>query len=418
MYAGSNANISFSNPSNFSLANGGFSTVWGAGIRLWDSELLEDYGDIDRIYEAAKQLLSLLPYSATSASMNIPERFGVRETPRPPNSGDFDCLIPRQTPTVYAFETALALDVLSNAKCVGCGNCLSGCPYGAIFDSGNAFDEFFSSHKYNREQMYVEKIVPHQDYLKVLGKTKNGEPKVEKFNEIYLCAGAIGTPSILLNSNLISDSELIALDSQVFYFIGLKYFQNSSSPSFALSQITLSAGNAKEIDFKASLYRSNAQVRQRISQLIKSKSRFPIRVPKFMDRFLFLGIGFLDSENSGRIEIRKVGEKNIVRPIIHTNKAIQSVLITIRKYLKTSGYFVIPGAFIKPLPGLGFHSGGALPIGSKYIDEFGCLREEPRIRISDVSLLKSIPAGAHTFSSMTIIRDVIKRDYENSNHRI
>ena len=416
MYAESNSGIMSSSPSNFSLANGGFSTVWGAGIRLWDAELLKKYGDIDDIYGAAKKLLGHLPYSGTSATLNIPENFMVKATPRPPNSNDFCGLVGTSSQSVCSFETALAVDVLTNLKCIGCGNCLSGCPYGAIFDSGIAFDKYFSIHKSGRKQVYVEKITSNQEGLEVRGRSSNGAPFIEMFEEIHLCAGAIGTPVILMNSNLISDRRITVLDSQAFYFIGLKWFKKLMTPSFALSQITLSSTDTSEIDFKASLYRSNTETRLRISQLLKSKLKFPIPIPSCIDRVLFLGIGFLDSGSSGIIEVRKIESGTLVRPIIAGREPIKIALQKIRKFLSLKGFHVIPGIFIKPLPGLGFHSGGGLPVGSIHVDEYGRLRRDIRIRISDVSILKSIPAGAHTFTSMAIVSSIIKSEYENSNH--
>jgi len=416
MYAGNSPGITFSSQSNYSLANGGFSTVWGAGIRLWDPEYLDKYGEIDDIYEAAKKLLDFLPYSGTPVTLNIPGKFLVKATPRPPNSHDFSELLGTRSDSVCSFETALALDVLSNLKCTGCGNCLSGCPYGSIFDSGIAFDKYFSIHKSVRKQVYVERIFSKLEGLEVWGRSRNGESFIEVYDEIHLCAGAIGTPLILMNSNLISDSTISVLDSQAFYFIGLKLFKRSNTPSFALSQITISSTDTNKIDFKASLYRSNVETRLRISELLKSKLKFHITVPSWIDRVLFLGIGFLDSGSSGTIEIRKIDKEILVQPIVPGRKTIKVALQKIRKYLSVQGFHVIPGIFIQPLPGLGFHSGGGLPIGSTHVDEFGRLLRDNRIRISDVSILKSIPAGAHTFTSMAIVSSTIKSEYENSNH--
>jgi len=249
MYAGNSAGITFSSPSNFSLANGGFSSVWGAGIRLWDSKVLEKYGYIDDIYEAAKKLLDNLPYSGDSGTINIPEKFMVKKTPRPPNANDFREIVGTATKNVCSFETALALDVLTNLKCVGCGNCLTGCPYGAIFDSGIAFDRYFSAHKLRRRQVYVERLSSNPEGIMVWGRLRNGEAFNELFDEIHLCAGAIGTPLILMKSNLISDKQITVLDSQAFYFIGLKFFRKTNSPSLALSQVTLSSTDTNKLDF-------------------------------------------------------------------------------------------------------------------------------------------------------------------------
>jgi ferredoxin len=416
MYAGDFSNIRFQAASNFSLANGGLSTIWGAGIRLWDKEILLNYGDTDKIYKSAQELLTNIPYSGTSETLNFAERFRIKGTPSPPNSRDFGSLFRSENSEVSSYETALALDVSTSLKCVGCGNCLSGCPYGSIFDSGNAFDKGVAGLKIQRRQILVERITPTESGVKISGTGTNASELVEIFDEVHLCAGAIGTPALLLNSNVLDEVDLTVLDSQVFYFLGFRRFGKSIVPSFALSQITLSSRNSHNLDFKASLYRSNAEIRSRIKELLKSKLFFTLPVPRLLDRFLFLGIGFLDSKNSGLIELSKVENEVLVKPIVSEAKQIRIALSRIRKYLSPKGFHVVPGVFIKPLSGLGFHSGGGLPIGSIHVDEFGRLRKDSRIRISDVSILKSIPAGAHTFTAMAIVSSTIKSEYENSNH--
>jgi len=417
MYGGNFLNIRFSSPNNISLANGGLSTIWGAGIRLWDKEILENYGDPGKIYESAEQLLGDIPYSGTGESLNFPKGFKITDTQSPPNSGDFKSLFAHTFSGVCSFETALAVDVSTALKCIGCGNCLSGCPYGSIFDSGTAFDKQATILNIEKRQILVKKIVSTKDGIEVKGLLASYQEFVEMFDEVHLCAGAIGTPVLLLNSNLVDVADISILDSQVFYFLGFKKFQKSENPSFALSQITLSSDNSTSNNFKASLYKSNTDIRSRINELLKSKLFFNLPLPSFLDRFLFLGIGFLDAKNSGTIKIRKVGKEVMVETISPGTKQIREALLRIRKYLSPKGFYVLPGVFIKPPPGLGFHSGGGFPIASSHVDEFGRLRNDPRIRISDVSILKSIPAGAHTFSSMSIVSSTIKSEYENSNHR-
>jgi hypothetical protein len=56
---------------SYSNAAGGFSTVWGAGIRLWDKNKLEELVDeTDKFYEFAKVLLADLPYFGKNTTMN------------------------------------------------------------------------------------------------------------------------------------------------------------------------------------------------------------------------------------------------------------------------------------------------------------------------------------------------------------
>ena len=418
MYEPGDGIVEFETPNNFSLANGGLSTVWGAGIRMWDQEYLLQYGSLSEIYNSAIGLLDHLPYSGDNSTLNIPNEWKVSSTPRPPGSSDFSDLVEYSLHGISSFPTALAVDVKNNNKCVGCGECLSGCTYGSIFDAGNFFDKYLAQKLIKRQDFFVEKIVLTTGNVELHGLSGGKTQKVECFDEIHLCAGAIGTPAILLRSNLIPERKLKILDSQVFFFMGLKKFKKNHSSLFALSQITISSNSSKNIEFKASLYRSNKDIRSRASQVIKKVTKLQILLPKFIDNFLFVGIGFLNSNQSGFLEIVEENEEIILNTRKAKKENARSAVRSIRKFLLSKKMFVFPALLEMPSPGLGFHSGGALSLNSELVDDYGRLRFDTRVRISDVSILKSIPAGPHTFSSMAIVSATIKGEYENSSHGI
>ena len=417
MYSVGDGLIEFDNPNNYSLANGGLSTVWGAGIRMWDQGILAEYGQLSEIYESAIALLSRIPYSGDNTSLNIPNEWKVLSTPQPPNSSDFPDLIDYESEGVFSFATALAVDVKSNSKCVGCGDCLSGCAYGSIFDSGNYFDKYQAQSLVKRQQFFVEKIVLGERDIKVEGRLNSKEHSVQSFDEVHLCAGALGTPAILLRSKLIPQKKMEVLDSQVFYFAGFRRFKKRKSPSFALSQITISGSSSVTNDFKASLYRSNPDIRLRMTSVLKKLTKVTVSIPKFIDNYLFVGIGFLNSRESGTIQIVEENEKITVSSKSAEKVNVRKTIKLIQKFLIRKRMFVIPLMFEMPTPGLGFHSGCSLSLNSELVDEYGRLRADKRVKVSDVSILKSIPAGPHTFTSMAIVSSIIKSEYENSNHR-
>jgi ferredoxin len=416
MYSVGDGLIELDTPNNYSLANGGLSTVWGAGIRMWDQEILAEYGWTSRIYESALELLAHLPYSGDNSSLNIPNEWNVIGTPRPPNSSDFPDLIDYESEGVLSFVTALAVDVKSNSKCVGCGDCLSGCSYGSIFDTGNYFDKYQAQGLVKRQQFFVEKIISGDTDITIQGRLNSKEYSVQSFHEVYLCAGALGTPAILLRSKLIPEKKMEVLDSQVFYFAGLKRFKKSKLPSFALSQITISGRSSVTGDFKASLYRSNPEIRLRMTSVLKKVTKININIPKFIDNYFFVGIGFLNSRESGTIQIVEENEKITISSKLASRVNVRKSIKLIQKFLISKKMFVLPLIFEMPTPGLGFHSGGSLSLNSDLVDEYGRLRADQRVKISDVSILKSIPAGPHTFTAMAIVSSIIKSEYENSNH--
>lgn len=416
MYDTTGSGLDFLEQSNYSMASGGLSTVWGAGIRLWSIDSLSGIPiKAHDFYAAAKFLLGRLPYTGNARTLNIPAEFDIAEHAPPAGSDHFDFLFNIDGhSSVQVFPTPLAIDVVGSTKCRGCGDCLTGCPYNSIFDAGVAFDSIVGSKKLSRVVGVVSKLVPHEEKVGV--EIDNGQGRLVHglYDAVYLCAGAIGSPAILMRSQLISN-QIDVLDSQVFYFIGIQRpRREKNSKKFALSQATISAESGSEIEFTASLYESNQDVRNRISDLV-AKRLFGLRIrpPRFLDHFLFFGIGFLDSSVSGKIQLSLERENQIkVRSIEDpgTVTKVKQALRIIAKSLLRKGLLVIPWISVVPPPGAGFHSGGALPLDGALIDSRGCLRSCPSIHISDTSLLPYLKPGAHTFTSMSLSSSLILGD--------
>ena len=414
MYETSGSGISFKKRSNYSLAHGGLSTVWGAGIRLWSEKSLELIPlEIGSIYEQARELLLGIPYSGDGESLNFPPGYLIDANPLPPGSILFSAIKSENSNSgVNAYRPALAVSTKDQDACRGCGECLKGCPYNSIFDSGLEFDDIIDNGQIQHIIGIVESVTEHENKVMVTYKVDGSLLQNQnEFDEVYLCAGAIGTPAILMRSGYLPN-EIRVADSQAFYFIGLKIPKLDLNQRFALAQANLVSEGKSPTQFSASLYLSNEQVRARISKLISTKLfGMRIRIPKLVDRFLFLGIGFLDSEDSGYIILNSYKSGSIsASPVRNPNskKTVSQAMKNISKRLRRSGLIVIPKLSILPEPGAGFHSGAALALGEKYTDGNGLLRGYEHIHVADVSLLPCIKAGSHTFTSMAVNAAVIK----------
>lgn len=394
---------------SFSYAAGGFSTVWGAGIRLWDaSSLSEITKSTDAFYESARILLEDVPYFGTNQTMNIPLAIPISPVMAPYTGR----LIPdsnkhTQEHNLKIFQTPLAVKTTGFNACVGCGMCLKGCPYGSIFNTSEFFDNLVSNGAIKRIHGKVVQLKELENNVEVKYKNDLGETTTKLYEEVYLCAGAIGTPAILLQSNLVG-KELEVKDSQVFYFIGL-YRRKIKKPKykFSLSRETITDVN----QFSASLYECNSEVRNRLSLEI-SKKLFGLRVrlPRIIDRYIFLGIGFLDSDKSGHINLKLNSLNKLTTSITENSETREAVIKSIKvisRSLRKYNLWVLPWLTTSPPVGAGFHSGASLPIDSEFVDSVGQLRNSQRIKIGDASLLPKIFAGSHTFNSMTFNHSLI-----------
>ena len=412
MYSDLEGFSSTETPLNFSLANGGLSSTWGAGIRVWEKSHMEESGlHSNNIYSSAIALLEHLPYTGGNESLGIPCAYSLASRDFPLDSSEvLSNAQGIELKQLKIVRPSLAVETQGDAACRGCGGCLNGCPYGSIFDSGDYIDRLVAANAAIRLKGRVSRL--QQQGQKVLVKLQNlGIDQSLTFDEVILCAGAIGTPLVLLQSGLIGKSTQI-LDSQVFYFSGIKFkWKSGRSRGFALSRNAIYCGGSSSSRFYASFYTSNVDVRKRISELL-SGYMFGIKIPipSFFDYFLLSGIGFLHSEASGIIDFEITSDKIPKLTISKSGKtkpAIKKALKTISKTLLKQGLFVPAKVFVLPSPGSGFHGGGGARLNSEYVDEKGRLRNSNRIRIGDTSLLSAIEPGPHTFMAMCLTHSLI-----------
>lgn len=387
-----------------SYGYGGFSTVWGNGLNVLPLAEINNWPVDHSQFEASyKDLLGRIPHVANKSELDI--RFSWPTT-RAIHSfhitREFKQLLVSLNNTSRSFHVGESRLSLNIPKCKKCSLCLSGCPYGALLDAGDEFDKLRIESKINLIQGKVTSLVPHKDGIVVNYLTEDGHAKTLFYNEVVIAAGPLSTAKILIESNLIQDKILIR-DSQMFYgaVLSLRHFSN---PQVNLSQITLAAHRGSNIDFSMSIYAPSSESKKRIEKFLKMITGFSIKLPRFINAHILPVIGFIDSESSGYIEIAKENGKltlkNVVNP--ETLCAVEKSIAQVKKPFLKHGFFTSRKLFRLSGVGQGFHIGGSLPIDSKYIDSNGRLRNEPRIRIVDASVLPRIPAGSHSLTAMAM----------------
>ena len=400
------ADIVFDSPTNYSMANGGLSSVWGAGLRIWPEKSLQLLKfDTDAIYSSAARLLMYLPHSGSASSIGIPLSAQVKDEDYPQGSDPLFRITqsnPQENPTLLRPSLAIATSGIKS--CRGCGHCLTGCPYGSIFDAGDFIDNLVMENKAKRIFGVVSKVKQIENSVDVQV-IQNDVTTTSSFDLILLCAGAVGTPSILQKSNLLPN-KIEVLDSQAFYFVAFKTpFSKQNKLKFALSEVGYYK-NHENINIYASLYESNNEVRKKIAYKINQAIHLPIRnLPSILDRFLVLGIGFLDSQSSGKIIIQsdEFGAVHVSSVINKkTKQAVKRALQQIAKDFNSRKLRILPRVTLTPGVRLGFHSGGAAPLDSEHVTSLGTLRKANRIRIADTTLLPFLEPGPHTFTSMAL----------------
>jgi len=406
-----------------SYSRGGFGEIWGNGFTPYDVTELMPSANLKfqiKVRNSMKQLLDILEFS--HAPSEIDERFGKLD--KWSNSGTVgkldthpffrNILNKRKVADGDQLLFGQPNLLLDSSKCKKCGLCLTGCPYGALFDPGEHINRMVFSRKLDSQKIIkgIVSYIKPSDSGATVFYSVDGRVMSQWFDEVILATGPLSTALILINSKLLPE-EFEVPDSQVFYGAFLsKRRVRPQKEAQEVSQMVCYPRDTAAGDFQISLYAPSELSRERISQIIFPKFLKKLRIPKFLSERIIPVIGFLPQDVSGRILIKKdVGGIKIMRQKnLSSVNSVRSALKIASTSLRPYGLFNLPLTSQIPVPGSGFHIGGSLPLGSIHLDEDGFLAIAKSVRVLDASILPKIPAGAHTFLTMALIRALLKGD--------
>jgi ferredoxin len=405
-----------------SLSRGGLSEVWGNGFTPYRFSELDQRGLVQdsEIFTSMKELLDLVPHVSDNKLLEsrfdeIQKHGELTDYEGVDTHPFFEKLIkelPSQSRSKFTYGKPFLF--LNKSLCTKCGLCLSGCPYGALFDAGENISRLILGGKLKSDQVLsgiVTKLTPELDCISVEYSNLSGK-YTKKFRKVILSAGPVSTAIILMRSKLIN-ADFNIPDSQVFYFAGIS--KKRVRPIEEIAQIGQVAVYPQEVasgDFQVGFYAPSEVSRARISKSLLLGPLKHLMIPKFVSERLLPGIGFLPQESSGYLNLRLRGESIILSRVSNQKSKMEAgrVIRGLIPFFRSTQLRILRVSLRIPDAGSGFHLGASLPFDGKDVDEIGRLREEPRIKIMDASLLPSIPAGAHTFMSMALIRYLIKKE--------
>lgn len=228
-----------------SLARGGFSVGWG-GAMLPASDIdLYDWpvktADLAPHYRA---VLRDIPLSAQDDGLNS-EFPNFKDNCRPIRldaqaQGLLDDLKrseqfrSRQSSDRIVFgqarETIWADDVAGNSKkCIYCGICISGCPYGAIYTAEDGLKELIRKNAIDYRPGVIARSIQEVGDRVIVNyePLSGGGSQTETFSYAFIGAGVIGTARILLQSFNFFDVPLTLKESSKF---ALPFLRLAHSP--------------------------------------------------------------------------------------------------------------------------------------------------------------------------------------------
>jgi choline dehydrogenase-like flavoprotein len=408
-----------------SLALGGLSNVWGAAmlpyrdedISDWpvkNSELAPHYRAVAEITGLAAQcddLEEIFPLHTENPHALNPSRQAehlLRNLNR-----HREKLRGRGWHFGRARLAVRAADSPRGIGCVYCGQCMTGCVYGCIYNSADTV----------RELLLQEKFKYQRDVIVTKLREESGKVFIEGFNRqtnaplsfeadrVYLASGVIPTAQILLRSQNDYEQPLTLRDSQYFLFpilLARRARGVQTEALYALSQIFLELNHPRISRRPAHLQIYTYS--DIIGQAVR-KSLGPLKMfARHIEERLLVVQGYLHSDESSAIEmtLKRDGEKDFLKLEAKLNPETRIVVKKVLRELlgqsrKLSGIVVSPMLQLAE-PGRGFHSGGSFPMrvqpGKFESDRLGRPHGWSHVHVVDASVLPSVPATTITFSVM------------------
>lgn len=295
-------------------------------------------------------------------------------------------------------------------KCIMCGDCLTGCPTGAIWFAGNEWEEFPAVKK---DYEFRVKNLEIQD-KRVKISSFSGKNLMADL--VFLAAGAIASSQILMRSNLIPNKVSIK-DTSITFFPALRLPIRENNVSFSLSQLSASLQNSETSRRYIQLYPDSRKIIDPLTRHLPRLAKVLSKCWKAISPFVLTGILYKDVNDSPSINLEmKAHDYFVLSPGGHINS--QNPKTTNFQLARSlhRDFGIIPLFFLgkKGDPGESYHFGG--------INEVLELNNQSTgmpIKTVDSSALSIIEPGPITDQVMKnargIVNDALKEFYEISN---
>jgi len=387
----SKSRLKFQNPEPVpSYSFGGYSRIWGASCSFYRelNEWPSKYGLIEEDSLLAAQLLGFK--DASLQSTNLRHSNSAEELMQALSSSSF-----RQKYDVSFSNLAINVQPDAQDSCQYCNQCLTGCPYGAIWMSGNKLLEMREKGEiYFKSDYFLEEITVRLGRVTRLAFSTGGlTHEIVNPDYCFLATGCISTAEILLNSKIISEIEF--QDSSTAFSGMLRVGRHSSNTTgnHSLSQLWITK-RASGVHFQ--IYSPSPDLEKKLVENFPQLRRIP-KFTNWLTERVIPVISYLPSENSGTLRIEKINQDLVV-------SAHGGLQARLKHHLQLAGMsfkllskgYIFPTFLSKiPDPGSGYHFGASLPMG-KETNDLGQLPGISNMSIVDASILPVIEAGSIT----------------------
>jgi ferredoxin len=405
-------------PSLISPAYGGFSNVWGSQIMPFTTAAFESWPvnatTMRGHYEA---ILQQIPFAGEED--DLAARFPLMRPPAPlpsmsPRTLDVLASYTKYRSSLNARgitmgKARLAFDA---EKCVRCGMCMTGCPYGLIYSTAQTFDALRRTSRLTFYSGFlVLKIIEEINQVAVLTREiATGLVRRFEADRVYVACGAIGTTRLVANSLGLFDVDLPILESRQF-MLPLLSLHATADPrnkrDFTLNQFNMIvAPDGGSVDISTlHFYTFNPAFIDGLPKVLRARSLEWLQVQLL--RRLTVAFGYLPSWNSARLRIH-IGSrcKHPEFPDFHISsetppagqsQMLRAVLIRLSRSSRMLDLYPLMPMLRLSAAGKSYHWGGSFPHTADRptmfsSDRLGRVGSWQRIHLVDASVFPTVPA--------------------------
>jgi len=412
------------NVSTISAAFGGFSNVWGAQIMPFSRATIDRwpvrYEELLQHYTA---ILRHLPYAAVDDDYS--EVFPLLATAAalPQLSPGIARLLKRyhlhrsavRRHGIILGHARLAIDA---ARCITCGLCLTGCPYGLIYSASQTLTELIATHRlrYTPGRL-AYRVGEDADGAWVnTAATDTGDCQTFRADHVFVACGGVGSTRLVLNSERpwVKTANLLESVQIVLPFLSTRPQPDPRTmTTFTLNQCNmLIAYGRPGLDLaQLHLYPYNSSFDDALPSFVRSCP--PMH--RAILRRAVAAVGYLPSWASPGIHVRVGQRRQDGMPPLSLSATPNPSTAKILRRVFSQVLLASPALDLWPvLPALrisgaakSYHFGGSFPhvhgtprVGALETDTLGRLAEWRRIHMVDGAVLPSIPATTFTLSVM------------------
>jgi ferredoxin len=412
-----------------SAAYGGFSTVWGSQLMPFSRATFDSWPfAAERIRPHYEAVLRHVPFAGEDDDLARDFPLMGKPAPLPQLScrsrwvlDAYDRhrgVLNRRGVTVG--RARLALDA---ERCVRCGMCMVGCPYGLIYSAADTFDPLRRSGRIrHRSGFLVLRAAETTAGVQVVAKElRTGAIQVFEGDRLFLACGAVGTTRLLASSLGVSEVDVPMYESQQFVLPMLSLRSTpdpTTEPNFTLNQFNMvvapSGGSSVDVA-QLHFYTFNPAFVEALPPALRMEGAEAARVQLL--RRLTVALGYLPSWRSPRLVARVRAGSGERGPDLHISRgpapsgrnqmlrAVAGRLVHSARLLDL--YPVLPMLRLAA-GGKSYHWGGSFPHSSARSrsatpftsDCLGRVGSWQRIHAVDASVFPNVPAMTFTLTIM------------------